>query len=575
MSKNLATRAIALILLVVLVAPVTFFIAPQRASAASSVGCIGGIVGGAATANGAAAALSVPDNSFLGNLINTFTAGSTLGTCINDLIVVPLIRAAIRAILQQMTASVINWINGGNGTGQPSFVMNLSAHLQSLGDATVLPFIAMVATGFNSPFGAAISSSLLTTYAQQSSLAGFFAANQCTLSRFSSNPSAFVAGNWSQGGIPEWFALTGPTANNPYILNQAVLAQANSNIGQAVTNRRQDLVQSRGYLSFCTTNNVSTQTLDWNNFSASSPQSTSIISPGDPCTNGDGTQGKTQTPGSLIADYANKGIASAGFDQMNALLVSANDIDSAFSAITTALINQVLGSTGLLGASQSSSSGGGRSSALTSQLQNYADSSANATQSAFLTAQSKLADVTTYTNSWNTIVTAANTASTSLASLASFCTAAAASTTLLMQESNSNVPAFRSAATAQVAAAQSAITSEVAPVLAQAQTATNAVAATQTFGLQVEAESSGTSVGVSLASDVATLVTMPPSPMDTAGVQMNATVGGSAAASPPGSVTVTRGTLVDQMNLISANAEALKSSVCTYHPSPIPSFFGG
>jgi len=55
---------------------------------------------------------------------------------------------------------------------------------------------------------------------------------------------------------------------------------------------------------------------------------------------------------------------------------------------------------------------------------------------------------------------------------------------------------------------------------------------------------------------------MPPTMQDIANAEQGTQTFGGATASPTGSLTVSGGSLVDQMNLISANATARKS-VCT------------
>src|SRR3989344_8427854 len=120
------------------------------------------------------------------------------------------------------------------------------------------------------------------------------------------------------------------------------------------------------------------------------------INPGDACTNSDGI-GTIKTPGSIIHYSTQKAVVSAGIDQ----LISAQDLDAALGAIATAMMGQVLnGVGGLLGASTPQ---GGRP-ALTVQLQTTSVSNAPVAASVSSTAQSKLSQLTTYTNAWNSII---------------------------------------------------------------------------------------------------------------------------------------------------------------------------
>ena len=537
MSEHSLIKTIAVLGMAVFIVPAAFFTAPQKAVAAGT-GCVGGVLGGII----ASAFGDVPATSKSGNVINGVTAGTTMGTCINDVILIPLARAAIRTMLQTMTQDTINFINGSNGTGQPSYVRNTSEYLRSVGDVVALSFIGQITNRAfgDSPFSSALAGALQTEYVTRSSLEGFFAANRCTLN---ASINYFLTGNWAQGGVASWFDLTTQTQNNPYMIYQASLGQLVNNLNQENMNRRQDLVQSSGFISWCgagTTVNPNAT-------------SSTAVSPQAPCINADGTPAKASTPGSVIHDYTSKLVTSAGVDT----LISSTDLDAAFGSIVTALLTKVIGGAGgLFGASTGVAMSAG-SPPLT-----YTGNSASATGSAYQSAQVVLTGITSYTTAWNTIATAAQSASTSVQSLQSFCTSAAAA---------SSNPTFAVSATAQATAAQAVLTSEIAPVLAQAQAALATAATTKTFGTQVQSEAVTGAAGTTLASDVATLVAMPPSVVDITNAQSNATATGGSIAKPAGSLTVTGGSLVDQMILLSTNAEALKASACTpTAPTAVP-----
>ncbi|MFA6519284.1 MAG: hypothetical protein WCT41_00435 [Candidatus Paceibacterota bacterium] len=579
MSRNPFAGALATVLITILIVPVAFFAAPQKARAAGgifgAVSCVGGLLGIGSTAltSTVTALAGVPVTNLLMQSNTSVSASSNATDCITTSIIMPLARALARMILQQITASTINWINGGNGTGQPSFVLNLGLHLQSVGNAVAIPFINQITAGFNSPFGPAIASSLMKNYSQQTSMAGFFAANQSTLAKSSPNQTAFLTGNWVQGGgIPAWFALTTQDQNNPYTLYQVAQSQLGSQVNQAQTNRRQDLMQSGGFLSWCGVDNTT------------SSSGAAGVSPGVSCINKDNTPGKVQTPGSVILGYTQKTLGS-GIDQ----LVNAQDLDAALGAIVTTLIRNVLGGTGLFGVSQSSSSG---AAPITTQLQNYAADNASASASAASIAQSKAAQVTSYVDAWNTIAIAADTASTTAAGLATFCVAAADTAAEALINSGNTAegavfitpsPAaiasthsvFIDASRAQAVAAHEAITTLIDPVLIQALAAPGSVSATQAFALKVESEAlaltSLTTVNTAatdaLTADTQTLSAMPPTAADVATIQENAQAFGGARATPDGSLTVAGSSIVDRMNLIKTNAEALKTTVCNPNSS--------
>ena len=593
MSNKILTGALSVLLSTVLIAAPLFFLAPQKAAAqaaaATGAGCFGLGLSGAIGAGGAviSAALTVPVSDAMNLIQNTTSASANQTDCIKNNILMPLARLLARIVLMQITASTVNWITGKNSTGSVMFVQNIPGNLQKVGDTSALAFFAQFGRNSNSPFSAAISSSLRTNYLQQTSMAGFWAANQCTLNRYSPNVNSFLSGNWSQGGISTWFALTTQTQNNPFTLYQASESQLSTVVGSAQSARSQELSWGQGFLSWCSVSDNLAGEL-----SAQQAQSAALesaiagtssqqgVNPGDSCENSDGTPGTVETPGSVIHDYTQKAVVSSGLEQ----LVSAQDLDSALGVVVTALVGQILGSTGLFGASQPSSSG----PSAVSQLQGYAASNASASGSAVSMAQTKLSQLASYTGAWNTITASATTASTSAANLANFCTTAAdtAATTLLnaginqsfggttapTQQNLSTVHStFIDAARAQAVAAQTAITTEIAPIFAQALAAINALSATQTLALKVQSEAtavttiaSSTTAGAAgaLVADTQALAAAPPTATDLVNVQQNAQAFGAAQANPAGSLTVSGGSIVDRMNLITANAATLQTTVC-------------
>ncbi|OGG76357.1 hypothetical protein A2950_01200 [Candidatus Kaiserbacteria bacterium RIFCSPLOWO2_01_FULL_55_19] len=440
---------------------------------------------------------------------------STIADCVYKTIIIPLARQLIHQIIRATTASIINWINGGNGTGQPSFVLNLSLHLQAVSDAVVLPFIGQLQRVLNPAFAAGIASSILTKYALGTSVGGFLASSQGTLGRYSPNQTAFVAGDYRQGGIPAWFALTTQDNNNPYMVAAAAASKGDSLVNQAITNRRQDLVQGRGFLSWCGPSTTG--------------GSGSSITPTAACKNADGSDGNVKTPGVVIQDYVKDALGSD-----MASLVNPTDIDSAIAAIFGAALqqtmNSIFGGGGLFGASQPSSI---RPTAITTAIQTTAVGNATVIVDVNAIAAAATARLQAYTLAWNTIGSAAGTAQTQLTSLKFTCTA-------------------------QASAADTGLAS-VNTVLAQVQTALNAVSGTQALILQVQQDAQDTTAAgtAKLNTDLAALAAAPPTNADVSSAQVNAATTGAATASPTGSLTVSGGTLVDQMNLLNFNATAL------------------
>ena len=169
-----------------------------------------------------------------------------------------------------------------------------------------------------------------------------------------------------------------------------------------------------------------------------------------------------------------------------------------------------------------------------------------------------------------------NAASTNVTALASYCTAQAAiaQNTLDQDQETSNggyystdpstLTSFISTANAQAATAQTALTNEITPVLTQVSNATTVVANANAMVQKVQNEQNSPSdtSGTTYTNDEIALQTMPPTGTDVANAMQNAQSFGMASANPTGSLNVSGSSLVDQMNLLSTNATALKAS-CT------------
>lgn len=556
MSKKIFINALAILLTITFVAPIVFFIAPQKVSAQSgSVGCVVGLAAGLAgvTAN---RVVAVPVGDAAGGAGSWTTAGSTVGSCIYNLIVVPVLRQMIRAMLQDITKATINWINNTPGTGQPSFVQNLALHMQQIADSAAKSFVKQVAqtaigAGLRNPyFGPAISLALMNDYQRQTTLAGFFATYACTLARSSLYPDKFLKGNWSQGGAGAWFALTTQPNNNPFMMYQAAQRVMLSQLTQAQTDRRQDLIQSEGFLSYCPVN--TTQSAD----------SVAGVDPQAPCTNPDGTPAKATTPGSTISSYLQANVNS-GIGQ----LVSAQDLDAALGQVVFALSNRVLGATGLFGSTQPSSSSNVTRDTKTQQ--------SSAAKSATASATSALENIAIYTKAFQDIESSAQTAASSLRAYIQaepdFVTQVA-TTTICSRQQNVVQTILANAQTA-FTQAQSMLTptGTIGLALASADTAFNSASTTEALARKVKEAAAVIPIAdqVQFSVDVASLAQMPPSAVDVVNAQADAAVTGGAyamnwdgtkpayGAAPAVTLTVSGGTTIDRMNLISANANKL------------------
>ncbi|MFZ2500500.1 MAG: hypothetical protein WAW90_00750, partial [Minisyncoccia bacterium] len=330
MSKKLFTNAIAILLTIAIVTPVTFFIAPQRAQAQQVV--------------------NDPPVWYMSGLNYIKTQLLWVEAHINTVMVKanywlenvlePLAYVLSGNLMKDMTASVVAFVNGiGNGSGSPQFTTGLQKSMQSVSDVAARAYLAQIGlTG--SPFSSSITVALGRNYMQNTSLGGFWAANKNTMSQSSSNPSAFMAGDWSKGGVAAWLSLTTQPQNNPYMLfnnSRDQLANVIGPGGGGVTGiRQQELAWGKGFSSWCGATEDSSGTgadaapigdaptdpvacsvlldaacngsgmngqcdLSKGICQTAESVNSSAVKVGDSCFNKDGTPGTIKTPGSVIS----------------------------------------------------------------------------------------------------------------------------------------------------------------------------------------------------------------------------------------------------------------------------------
>lgn len=616
MSKNHFVASLALALSFSLLTPAAFFLAPQRTHAQIGVPTLEAnpmvVVPTGTTA------LKTTISAILDALtqVNTFlTAVAGYANTINTYVLQPLAFVLSGNLMKMLTSSVINYVIGkANGTGIPQFIVDVRKSMQTVADSQALAYLKQVnLTG--SPFSSSIASALRTNYLQGSSLAGMWAANMCTLSRTSQNVPAYLAGNWSQGGVAAWFALTTQTQNNPYMLYQTSQAGLANVIGVGVGGvtgaRTQTLSWGQGFMSWCSTNDAATQTQNAattayqacmaNGGTGSACQAAfegsgglmtaGAINPGDPCTKSDGTSGTIQTPGSVIKSTLDK-VLGGQQDQIVRMGNIGPQINQMLGSIATVVqtvkfAQSLLGggatggllnagqpggslstfspsrdangnfTGGYMGATNSSITAEAAAAAATANA-NASTASTNATnagtQEAAASSVSSLgmtARAQLYQTSWSTIGSAASAAKANVLSLIDFCAI--------------NPTASQSSVT--IIAANAALTNLIQPVLTQATSAPAIAAAAIAMDAKVKSE---VDVATSTyAADLETLKTMSPTIAETASAQQNALSFGTPVASPVGSLNVlvsSTVSIVSRMNLINTNATALKASACTPPP---------
>ena len=639
MKSRFFNASAAIFLTILLIAPSALLVAPQRAHAipVAVVADIPTWVSTAATViqSTITAVASVTSNAAL------------IALQINAFVLQPLAFVLSGNLLKAMTAGTIAFVIGkANGTGVPQFVADIQVSLQTVSDTHTLAFFDQYIRSSRSPYAGSIISALSKEYLNKTSLAGFWAQNMDTLRATSPNIYGFMGGNWALGGVGSWFALTTQTQNNPYMLYQATQGQLASIIGPGVGGatgaRIADVARGGGFVSWCGSgdgflgsmstgaasganaaavdtagaaayNNAyensiadgdsveEAQTLAriaesnakvsaFDRARAANAGNTVLgVSPGDPCTNADGTTGTIKTPGSVIVAGLNKALGGQQDNvvrmgnvgpQINQILANIGEVLK-----TVQFASQILGgpgSGGLFGVDQP------RPGQTRSGLQQYANASGNlgVTNSTVLSSAAALpafgADmldrVAKYESAINTIRGAVNTASTNVSSLISLCIAQQqiASSTLANGNATDleNLASFTNSSTAQLNAAQNALSVQIAPTLSRVTTASTTIANARALVQKIQDELNSSVAGdeAVYAADLETLRTMPPSLNDLATALQDATVlpGSVAIADPPGSLSVSGIYLVDRLNLIGANAVAL-TPVCTA-PAPTPVF---
>jgi hypothetical protein len=171
-------------------------------------------------------------------------AGSQQGSQFIDQFMGCMTRNLAKILLQQITTSVVNWINSGFN-GSPAFVQNPSQFLQQTADKIAGDYIKSSALSFLcSPFQLKVRIAIAQSYANRN-------AGSCTLTQVSNNITGFMRGTFSTaGGWPAFLSFTSMPTNNPY----GAFLYGSAGIGAATANAQNqtktDLLQGGGFLSF-------------------------------------------------------------------------------------------------------------------------------------------------------------------------------------------------------------------------------------------------------------------------------------------------------------------------------------
>lgn len=231
-------------------------------------------------------------------------------------------RTIAKAVIQQMTNSVVNWINTGFN-GKPSFITNYEKFFASVGDQAAGEFIQGSGLSFLcSPFKGQIKVAIAQSYARRG-------APSCSLTGVINNINSFMNGNFAQGGWRGFLQFTTVPTNNPFGAYGYAQAGLQGAQVQALSNARNN-ISPGGFLSV--------QKCD-------PPGSKNC---------------KVVTPGSVIEDSLKTTLQQPYL---------ANQLAKSFDEIVSALLNQLMVKTLYNGLSSVSGQSGYSSSYLTPEQQ--------------------------------------------------------------------------------------------------------------------------------------------------------------------------------------------------------------
>lgn len=307
--------------------------------------------------------------------------------------------AVAKTAIQSLTRSMVNWINSGFN-GSPAFVTDLDRNLNNLSDAVANNFFNALQrnTGVNvrSPFQDQVTQLLRNTY--YGSTAKMPANSGYNLNRYSTNPQAYLNGNFAYGGFDAWFATLSNDQNNPLGAFHAQQNALESSIANVRTNQLHQLDWGRGFLSWrgdciATASNPGGLALDANG----EPQSTvpTSLSSADPCVGYE-----IKTPGSVIENALGITVTSPLRQ-----LELADSINEIVGALASQMVTQVVGGLGLSGVSQPSAGGG---ASYLNQATNPSQYAQATTAGGFVAnVASNLKDAQTYLAGWQKLQTLA------------------------------------------------------------------------------------------------------------------------------------------------------------------------
>jgi hypothetical protein len=203
-------------------------------------------------------------NTAQGTITAANTSVSSYGTMSLQLLAYvlnPLATALAKQLIRQITASVVQWINGGF-EGNPSFVTNPGGFLLDVADQTTGEFLAKNNGPLNnlcSEFSIDIRLALAFKYHPN-----IPQRYQCTLGTIIKNTknavlgatingqsiNGFVNGDFSQGGWPAFVSLTTEPQNNIYGAYLTADSELSMRVAGAQADKKSEVDHGNGFLSW-------------------------------------------------------------------------------------------------------------------------------------------------------------------------------------------------------------------------------------------------------------------------------------------------------------------------------------
>jgi len=247
---SLYKKSLKVICSLVLTAVFVLFPIGQGVQYAQAGGVTGGATLGMQITQQAELAVSAVANSATA-ASTALSAGFNLQDFTKEFVLDNLAWTIAKQMVNQMTQSLLNWINSGF-QGDPAFVTDLNSMLLGALDETAGEFISSlgeVGEFICSPFQLDVQAALSVNYAQaRSGMPSGPTAPSCSLSDIGNNMENFLQGA-GQGGLDEWLTITSNPQNTPYGAYLAAEASLNMRLQNAAGQEIELASWGDGFLS--------------------------------------------------------------------------------------------------------------------------------------------------------------------------------------------------------------------------------------------------------------------------------------------------------------------------------------